>query len=513
MKLRPGVPRRPSAMRLRAMATRTARLGLTIIGLGVTASCSQDSSSTRPPVTPEVPVTITTAAALANGLQGTAYSASLSATGGTGNYTWTITSGALPSGLTLGSATGTITGTPTAAGTFTFSVQATSGTQTGSRTFVLIVGVPVDITTATSLSSGVQGTAYSASLSATGGTGSYAWTITSGALPAGLTLAATTGTISGTPTAIGTFTFTIQASSGGQATSRTFTLAVAAPTPVALLWPLAGVDGRDWVINNYVDLDATTGLRDYTGGIGAAAKTYDGHTGVDIDVPDFRWMDGGLSVARAAAAGVVTAVHDGEFDRNTSCVGNPNYVVVRHADGLLATYFHLKKGSVAVVVGQQVAVGATLGLVGSSGCSTGPHLHFELRDAANRVVDPFLNGLWISPPVYATPIGFMDAVIRAGAFSSVLEIEDPAPNATSLPRGSVLGVGISVAGGRPGDVIRQVLTDPTGATFSDDPFTFTADYRHTYWYWNRTLSSKPGVWTITIYLNGVAVKSYTITAT
>ena len=54
-----------------------------------------------------------------------------------------------------------------------------------------------------------------------------------------------------------------------------------------LAWPVQGVALRDWVINNYVDLDPTGGLRDYRGG----AKVYDGHRGTDIDVPNFRWMD------------------------------------------------------------------------------------------------------------------------------------------------------------------------------------------------------------------------------
>ena len=86
-----------------------------------------------------------------------------------------------------------------------------------------------------------------------------------------------------------------------------------------LLWPLAGRDGRDWVINNYVDLDPTSGTLDYTGGSGSGAKTYNGHTGIDIDVPNFRWMDGGVSIVLAAESGVVTSVHDNEPDRNTSC--------------------------------------------------------------------------------------------------------------------------------------------------------------------------------------------------
>jgi len=278
-----------------------------------------------------------------------------------------------------------------------------------------------------------------------------------------------------------------------------------------LRWPLGGSDGRDWVINNYVDLDATSGILDYTGATGSAAKTLDGHSGIDIDVPNFRWMDGGLSSVVAAASGVVTGVHDNEPDRNTSCTGSANLVQVRHDDGLTAIYGHLRRGSAAVSVGQQVSVGAVLGVVGSSGCSTAPHLHFELRDAANRVVDPFRNGLWTAPPIYNTPITLMDLVVAAGDMT-VQQIKDPAPNVKSVPRGSVLGVGISMAGGGAGDVIRLIITAPTGATASDTPLTFNTTYRHSFWLWNSQLSPTPGVWTVSIFVNGVLVRSETVIA-
>jgi len=283
------------------------------------------------------------------------------------------------------------------------------------------------------------------------------------------------------------------------------------PSSTVLLWPLAGRDGRDWVINNYVDLDATSGTLDYIGGSGSGAKTYNGHNGIDIDVPNFRWMDDGVSIVLAAASGVVTSVRDNEPDRNTSCTGNANLVQVRHEDGLSALYGHLRKGSAAVSVGQQVSAGAVLGVVGSSGCSTAPHLHFELRDAANRVVDPFRDGLWAAPPIYNTAITLMDLVIAAGNMT-VQQIKDPAPNVTSIPGGSVLGVGVSMAGGGAGDVVRMVITAPSGATFSDNPLTLSAAQRHSYWLWNRQLSPTPGVWTVSIFLNGVLVQSETVIA-
>jgi murein DD-endopeptidase MepM/ murein hydrolase activator NlpD len=287
--------------------------------------------------------------------------------------------------------------------------------------------------------------------------------------------------------------------------------ATATPSP-PLLWPVAGVDAKDWIINNYVDLDSTSGMRDYRNNVGSAAKTYDGHNGVDIDVPDFRWMDGNLALARSAAAGTVTAIGDGQFDRNVACAGTHNYVSVRQADGRTASYMHLKNGSLTVSVGQQVAAGATLGTIGSSGCSTQPHLHFELRDAANRVVDPFARGFWASPPVYDTPVGLMDVALRVGGFSTVDQLKDPGADATTIVHGGTIGVGVSVGGGHTGDVVSVVLAAPGGATYSTDAVTFTQTYRHTFWYWNRILSAATGTWTATVSVNGVVARTLTFTA-
>ena len=105
----------------------------------------------------------------------------------------------------------------------------------------------------------------------------------------------------------------------------------------------------------------------------------------------------------------------------------------------------------------------------------------------------------------------MDLVIAAGDLT-LQQIKDPAPNVTSIPRGTVLGVGVSMAGGGAGDEIRLLITAPTGATFSDNPVTFTAARRHSYWFWNRQLPPTPGVWTVAIFLSGALVRSETLIA-
>lgn len=143
-------------------------------------------------------------------------------------------------------------------------------------------------------------------------------------------------------------------------------------------------------ISNHVDHDGTGSVRDFACG----GRTYDGHNGTDIFLTPFPWsvMDRQEVRVVAAQAGVIVASHDGESDRQCSTAGNPqaNYVIIRHDNGLLAYYWHLKRGSVTTkAVGSRVVVSEVLGLVGSSGMSTGPHLHFEVRNAGNAVIDPY----------------------------------------------------------------------------------------------------------------------------
>ena len=154
------------------------------------------------------------------GTVGAAYSANLNATGGSTPYTWAVSAGSLPAGIALDSASGTLSGTPTAAGNFDFTASVTD-TSNQSATKQLRITVnpppppppPLSITT-TTLGNGTVGQVYSSSVSATGGTPPYNWSVTAGALPGGLSLS-TSGAISGTPTAAGAFDFTVSVTDAG----------------------------------------------------------------------------------------------------------------------------------------------------------------------------------------------------------------------------------------------------------------------------------------------------------
>ena len=124
--------------------------------------------------------------------------------------------------------------------------------------------------------------------------------------------------------------------------------------------------------------------------------SYDAHTGTDFRVlhaGDFR---AGVPVL-AAADGIVVALRDGVADIDVDKIGRDkvagqaggNVVVIAHEGGWFTHYWHLRRGSLTVAKGQRVAAGARLGLIGLSGDTNFPHLHFEVRLGPQRPVDPF----------------------------------------------------------------------------------------------------------------------------
>src|SRR4030095_16853824 len=139
-------------------------------------------------------VTITTTT-LPSGTVGVSYSQALSTTGGKAPYTWSLSAGALPGGFSLSSG-GTISGTSSSGGTFQFTVRVLDGAGDTDEQ-LLTISVPV-ITTGT-LPNAVAGSSYSATLAVSGAVSPVTWTISLGTLPTGLTLAASTGIVSGTP--------------------------------------------------------------------------------------------------------------------------------------------------------------------------------------------------------------------------------------------------------------------------------------------------------------------------
>ena len=174
--------------------------------------------------------------ALPDGSIGQVYEETLSASGAVGEVAWSITSGDLPDGFAL-SGTGVLSGTPTLAGTYTFTVQVAWGGQVATQELSLTIQAVLTIIT-TSLPNGVLGTAYDASLQASGGDGSYVWEVIVGALPDGLVLDPS-GTISGTPTTTGSVPFTLKVSSAGENLVAPFSIRIFNPLTITT-GPLPG---------------------------------------------------------------------------------------------------------------------------------------------------------------------------------------------------------------------------------------------------------------------------------
>jgi len=175
-------------------------------------------------------LTITTAPILPSDSVGVGYAVTLAAAGGSTPYTWAVSAGGLPGGLTLDAKSGSIFGTPTASGSFTFTVKVTdNASNTATKLFSIAVAAGLTITTAPVLPNGAIGASYSQTLDAVGGAAPYSWSVSQGALPGGVTLSPTTGMISGTPAASGTFNFTVQVTDTASATAtKLFALTVSA---------------------------------------------------------------------------------------------------------------------------------------------------------------------------------------------------------------------------------------------------------------------------------------------
>jgi murein DD-endopeptidase MepM/ murein hydrolase activator NlpD len=243
--------------------------------------------------------------------------------------------------------------------------------------------------------------------------------------------------------------------------------------------PIVGTPMTDVFYGAHLDHDPGTGARDWACGI----KAYDGHNGVDILLRNFRVQDEGVQVI-AAADGTVIRTVNGFPDRNTTWDlggGLANHVEISHPGGLVSYYGHMRLGSIEVAEGQSVRRGDVLGLVGSSGTSNWPHLHFEVRrDGAP--VDPFAGecssaeSLWTNQLPYQNAFMVMDAGItdQPGTLAALLE-RPPTLGAIPLDAPS-FRFWIQLANQQtatmryevrtPGGALHETVQQQVGATFS-----------------------------------------------
>lgn len=238
-----------------------------------------------------------------------------------------------------------------------------------------------------------------------------------------------------------------------------------AQLPSIKAYPQAGRWYGDLHTLNFVDLDPTAGVRDWE----CEGWSYNGHDATDTVLRTFEEQAIGVPVY-AAWDGVVVNRADGHPDMNTSWSGQPaNFVAINHGPGRVAWYLHFKKNSVAVHVGDFVRAGQQIGLTGSSGNSSGPHLHFALYENG-QLIEPFSGACQSTPsrweqqrpkphvaylqdfgftrqsltnhnPVFGMPrtgqIALSDAIVRFWAFVPALPAQSTWSASFVRPNGTV----------------------------------------------------------------------------
>jgi murein DD-endopeptidase MepM/ murein hydrolase activator NlpD len=191
---------------------------------------------------------------------------------------------------------------------------------------------------------------------------------------------------------------------------------------VPLGWPLRLAPGlADYAgfrVSAFVDHDPASGpVLDYSGG----TRTYDGHRGTDIAAYPFAWnkLDAGdVQVIAAAAGTIVAKANVDATDHNCNIASSDpwNYVALVHIDGRMTIYGHMRYNSLTSKgIGQTVAQGEYLGSVGSSGNSSGPHLHFEVRYGSystNEMIDPYAGPASQPESLWASQRPYVDSAIN-----------------------------------------------------------------------------------------------------
>ncbi len=272
------------------------------------------------------------------------------------------------------------------------------------------------------------------------------------------------------------------------------------------IWPVQKASGVNynevWGISNYLDHNASGPnlLSDYNCG----TRTYDttsgyDHQGLDIFSWPFGWhmMDNDEAEIIAAAPGQIIAKNDGEFDRSCdfSTTTPWNAVYVQHNDGSVAWYGHMKNGSTTTKnVGEMVSQGEYLGIVGSSGTSTGPHLHFEVYadNLFTQLVDPYdgpcntLNSdsWWQSQKPYVNP-GVNAVLTQTGppVFPSCPTAE--ISNASDqFETDDTIYFGLYLRDQVNGDSANLKIIRPDDSVLYDWNFNMTVSYYASWAYWN-----------------------------
>lgn len=299
-------------------------------------------------------------------------------------------------------------------------------------------------------------------------------------------------------------------------------------TAQAFSWPIKQAlnynDPGFYGISNYVD--ENTNYPNFVTDYNCGNRSYDlssgyNHAGTDIFTWPFCWdkMNNNKVQAVAAAPGTILGKDDGNYDQNCAfCTSacNWNAVYVLHADGSVAWYGHLKSGSLTTKnVGATVAEGEYLGVVGSSGNSTGPHLHFEIytNTSYTQLVDPWagacnlLNGntsWWASQQPYYAPT--LNKTMTGSAVPVFTQCNNGEATNQKLNfvSGQIIYLSSYYRDQLTGDGTTHAVYMPNGTLYLNWSSTFDTYYSASYWWYSRTLpaNAQPGAWRYEVILNG-----------
>ena len=425
------------------------------------SSSPAETATTNLSITVLLPLSVKTTA-LPSGTVGNSYSATLAAAGGTTPYTWALISGSLPAGLNLDASSGAITGTPSASATSSFTVTVTdssSPTQTTSANLSITVSPPGFSVTTTSLPSGTVGSSYSVTLAAIDGTTPYSWALTSGSLPAGLSLSGSSGAITGTPTALGTSSFTVTATdSSSPAKTATTNLSItvsAPPLSVTTTFLPSGIVG----VAYSATLAATGGITPYTWALTSgslpAGLSLNASSGAITGTPSASGSSGltvlvtdSSSPAKSASASLSITV---AFSVTTTSlpsgvVGNSYSATLAAAGGTTPYTWAVTSGSLPAGLSLSASSGAITGTPSTTGTSS---FTVTVTDSSSPAKTASANlSITILPPVSISTTSLPGATFGSSYSATIAATGGITPYTWAITSGSLpAGLSLSASSG------------------------------------------------------------------